>query len=368
MRRQIINDRQINFTEEEQYDILNKTNWQCAHCGKKIAFHGQGATIDHFIPLKKGGVNRKYNLIPLCYDCNQNKHSLIVAPENYIHYMNKDAYNELMGYWESYINSFEYISMENLLCCDEYIIEIIPPTVAFSSKNQKTLNACKIQYTLSRTYPAAKDECKDFYIKSLRKYTSDWNEQIDDEKQRRVFDFFYEFGAIYAVRSKNNEIKILIVTQSPLTNPLQNKKPAPFISMQLYSCYDNELNRTLIASTPKFIAQTIAHEQHFPEIYYDAQMLQSDPAHIAFWAASKSVGTYKGDMYDHILQCYVNPDFDFETHPDYDFTKTIFYKVLHAHPDALLKHIDDFFTNNGTDIIEIADLIVDDYIYGTTNT
>lgn len=61
-----------NFTNEEKEDVLKKSMGICAHCGKPI-YIGYQFSVDHYIPLTKGGVNRSYNLIPLCKECNKRK-------------------------------------------------------------------------------------------------------------------------------------------------------------------------------------------------------------------------------------------------------------------------------------------------------
>ena len=63
------------FTFDEREHIAAKSHHKCAHCGKEVYF-GYGATVDHFVPLNKGGTNRDINLIMLCNDCNKEKGQL----------------------------------------------------------------------------------------------------------------------------------------------------------------------------------------------------------------------------------------------------------------------------------------------------
>ena len=43
----------------------------CHYCGKKFSAHE--LTMDHIIPLSRGGRSTKGNVVPACLDCNQKK-------------------------------------------------------------------------------------------------------------------------------------------------------------------------------------------------------------------------------------------------------------------------------------------------------
>ncbi len=56
------------FTPTEWKEVLEKYGEACLHCGST-----EHITIDHVIPLIKGGPNTKDNLQPLCLTCNCSK-------------------------------------------------------------------------------------------------------------------------------------------------------------------------------------------------------------------------------------------------------------------------------------------------------
>ena len=63
-------------TEEENYftnpdkrrEVFENDKWICQYCGVKV--NQQNATLDHFIPKSKGGVDSKDNLRTCCLLCN----------------------------------------------------------------------------------------------------------------------------------------------------------------------------------------------------------------------------------------------------------------------------------------------------------
>ncbi|MGQ9843987.1 MAG: HNH endonuclease [Spirochaetota bacterium] len=60
----------------------------CYYCGKK--FKPSELTMDHVIPLSRGGYSEKINIVPCCKECNTKKNSLLpVEWEEYIQSLNK---------------------------------------------------------------------------------------------------------------------------------------------------------------------------------------------------------------------------------------------------------------------------------------
>ncbi len=50
---------------------------KCYYCGLK--FHPDELTMDHLIPLSRGGKSEKFNLVPACKECNNKKKYLLPA-------------------------------------------------------------------------------------------------------------------------------------------------------------------------------------------------------------------------------------------------------------------------------------------------
>lgn len=72
---------------------LRKTRWWqqktsagvCYYCGKKVAY--KDVTMDHLVPLARGGRSTKENLVPACKTCNTQKQSLL--PLEWEEYLDK---------------------------------------------------------------------------------------------------------------------------------------------------------------------------------------------------------------------------------------------------------------------------------------
>lgn len=55
----------------------------CHWCGKRLTMrpNARGAlTVDHLIPLSRGGTHKRSNLVPACRDCNQQKGAHLWKP------------------------------------------------------------------------------------------------------------------------------------------------------------------------------------------------------------------------------------------------------------------------------------------------
>lgn len=75
------------FSTEERQEILNKTSCKCGHCGKALTVDTM--TIDHIVPIHKGGTHEEYNLVALCLDCNEDKSNFLYNIFDYYKYIDK---------------------------------------------------------------------------------------------------------------------------------------------------------------------------------------------------------------------------------------------------------------------------------------
>ena len=81
-------------TERAKARELRKSRWwqqktargRCYYCAKKVAY--KDFSMDHLVPLGRGGRSTKNNLVPACKDCNNRKKSMM--PLEWEEYLEKN--------------------------------------------------------------------------------------------------------------------------------------------------------------------------------------------------------------------------------------------------------------------------------------
>lgn len=86
----------------KRHDILVKTHNKCAHCGKELTKYTM--TVDHYIPISKGGKSNFKNLYPLCQECNLEKANDIYHPEDAYKHLIMTYMDDLYGQYNWYMN------------------------------------------------------------------------------------------------------------------------------------------------------------------------------------------------------------------------------------------------------------------------
>lgn len=191
------------FTSQERTNILSKSNGVCCHCGKEI-YVGYTMTVDHFIPLNKGGSNRFINLIPLCEDCNKTKDNKLYSID-YIKYI-KDKYKKEIGdYLTSYISVTDYVQRHRLLAYDEYDMNVYMPIFKGHNKKSNKKSELKIEYKIKLATWDDLPKLHEYLVRYLKKY----NSFEDENSTRENLIFWMQFGCIYYIE-KDNDIKLMV--------------------------------------------------------------------------------------------------------------------------------------------------------------
>lgn len=76
------NNAQINKERHKARELRHSQWWKrclakgiCYHCGRSVL--PNELTMDHIVPLSRGGRSTKANVVPSCKECNNNKKCLL---------------------------------------------------------------------------------------------------------------------------------------------------------------------------------------------------------------------------------------------------------------------------------------------------
>ena len=256
------------FTYEEKYEIGEKSDHKCCHCGK-VCFPGYGATIDHFVPLAQGGKSVKENLIMLCTDCNQEKRDKIYEPEMYLKYLKDEPKKQLMDYFNSYVHSFDFFSHRCVLACDKYSFEFeLPPTGNF--KRNRQIQPALWKVDLNRIDFENYDEVRDFYIRYLKKKGDFVSEEACDENLL----FWSSFGCMYGVW-QNHELNMLLCLTETTHFALRPKEESDrtnqfSVTMAIMPMYANDKALSIVNMALIKVPRLIREEQGLPYVLLNA--------------------------------------------------------------------------------------------------
>lgn len=253
------------FTTEEKYAILRKSKGKCSHCGREIYIGCQTTsdrtmTVDHFIPLFKGGSNRELNLVALCMDCNKEKDDKLY-PIDYLAYLNNSAKDKLNNYFQSYIQVTDYIQRHRLLLYDEYDLNVLMPTGNTRrphKHSKKGPSGVKVPYKLKLATWDDYDKLCEYLIKYLKKFNSLENE----ESARENISFWLRFGCIYYVEKDHDITLMAAITIKHLTeiDDFRGINNQPY--MYIFSYYNTDLSLNILMATMYDIPDYIMKENN----------------------------------------------------------------------------------------------------------
>lgn len=178
------------FSYDEKDEILLKSKCKCAKCGYKIDKYAM--TIEHIIPVSKGGTNDAENIIGLCYECNRDKGNDICEPEFFYKNLTKKAMREAREYVNEYMKNYNWLSMNNFLPYDRTMIEY------YIIRDIRDYNKCaRAMITLRKA--VHNDYESDF--ERLYDFIYDYDEKygISNEGLDELILSYFEDGVIYYI-------------------------------------------------------------------------------------------------------------------------------------------------------------------------
>lgn len=103
--------------------LFIETNGRCAHCGTDLDRY-TNLTVDHVIPLNKGGTNDPENLTVLCETCNEEKSDMILSPRIWYPYLPESRKKKLVALMRDYMRKTDYLAEDCLVPLDSFRIEV----------------------------------------------------------------------------------------------------------------------------------------------------------------------------------------------------------------------------------------------------
>lgn len=255
------------ITDDVKARIQAKSDDKCVWCGKKV-FLGYKGTIDHFVPLKKGGTNEEVNLVLMCSDCNQKKGSRIFPINVAATHLKEQYYDELGNYFEAFTKKYKYISRGNLMASDVYEMVYIPTPLEnvqykFNKKHKNiNLKSRGGRSLLKRAYPDDQDRIVEYYTKYLKKY-----DLLDSpEAARENIKFWFRFGCIYYIE-RNNEIYLIACVT------VNNNG---YINFDMFTYYSTDMAWALTDSTITCLSNAIMRENDLMYLPICANIVEID--------------------------------------------------------------------------------------------
>ena len=191
------------FDWSEKYEMLLKSKGRCAHCGKVIS--KDNVTVEHIIPLSKGGSNEMDNLVALCHDCNEDKADFIYEPKGYYKHLNKDVLKKIQADYENYLTKVNWLSLTNMYPNDQFEVSyyVIMKDRKGCPKPVKTKTTVKKASRL----PYRKDREK--LHEYIDKYNKEHRVDCTGEELKESLSSYLDKGCIYYAGSID-DIKLVL--------------------------------------------------------------------------------------------------------------------------------------------------------------
>lgn len=183
------------FTTKEKEFILSKSNNCCCRCGKGLSLFDKEYTVEHVIPLSKGGTNSISNLVALCMSCNMKKDNSIIHPRDYFKYLKDEYYEEIKQIYDIYCEETSWFSTRNYT--REDIVDIGYESVFDILSGEKLVN----QYDHMLHHAATLKKCTSEDLPELYDYVCRYNKKIglpaEKEEIKTLIDDVYKVGCVY---------------------------------------------------------------------------------------------------------------------------------------------------------------------------
>jgi len=213
-------DRAIISTEMRE-KILAKSESRCCKCGHPLTL--KKMTVDHYIPISKGGTNNMENLVPMCKKCNKNKNDLVITPGEGIKYIDAKHMNELQSLYKGYIDDVKWYRPNSLSREDMHIIQY--PLLITAAKGHIQRDKYGLYTSLSGqcvlekvTYDSL-EEVYDYTVRYMNKYNLDTTNLKEDLSKN------FSTGTVWKIRGSGGIIATIFMDIGSITVEDKNGVP-----------------------------------------------------------------------------------------------------------------------------------------------
>ena len=141
-------ENRIKLPPELRMRILRDTGYRCAHCNILLKnTREDDFSIEHVVPLRKGGSNNPRNLIALCKDCNEAKQDDIIDPKEYYTYAPEWKLKEVCETFDKYIQEIDWLAYDTLFKLDRFDL---PAMKSFLNKKSHKIFNIPATYQVRR--------------------------------------------------------------------------------------------------------------------------------------------------------------------------------------------------------------------------
>ena len=329
------------FTLDEKEDICAKSGNKCAHCGTPI-FAGYQMTVDHFIPLDKGGSNQMINLIPLCKDCNESKDNKLYSME-YIKYLKPKYKQQIKDYLDSYVQVIDYCQRHRLLAYDEYNRSILITPRNVRRKNKSV--GVKSKYVLKYATWDDLDKITDYLIRYLKK-----NDVLDSEEAAREnIIFWMQFGCIYYVERNGEVTTMIAMTIKQLGENQDYRGIYNQPMMYLFPYYQTEISEQIVLDLIYDIPKLICDENNLSFMPLNIVMLEDEKMKNVLsymYKTSPKEDNVEGFIVFHVLvgenESYDNVHIEYEDMNESEKKTYDFFNKFNDVTDKMLRYFEKY--------------------------
>lgn len=185
------------FDIDKKKKVLHKSKGVCAHCGKKLTL--EDMTVDHVIPLSKGGGNDLKNLVALCEKCNKDKSNYVVQPEEYFNYLDWVYLENLHKEYKKYYEDIDWVSKRQIFSEDR--------------KDVNSMNSLGMWNKSTYFYKANYSDLDDIYYAYIKYHDRKCNRRYDSEDKKSLkefISFIFNNGCLYVLRNSCDDVAVVV--------------------------------------------------------------------------------------------------------------------------------------------------------------